>query len=1076
MDDKEELSEIEEWQQEEDKRLEYEGYCNKIRQGIENLDDKSGERAIWELVQNARDVREGYAHIKIELTNESLIFSHQGKPFDYTSFRALVKQDSSKDRSDADQVGQYGTGFMTTHKFNRMVYVSGPFAVKAKDGIRGYLYIRDFKLDRTKVDTPDGPRIMDSQLDCVKNFCKTLPHTPETTNKTTSFRYDLIHEQVNEISCQLLSIKQLLPFVLIINDAIEEIEIDNQCIKEHFIVKKINKENNHQISSTGWFLCEEKVTFIDLNDHTKDKVFDCRSLKSELGDVIIIPPFFDTPDVGQVPSLFLWFPLLGTESFGVNFVFHSKRFYPVEKRNNIMLPGTSLIREEKGGKNESVLQEMMEALFKYYSSEENAKNLPREFCEVDFPQTCDDEKTQAFYERMQNLWIAQIPSWKIIPIGGSYYSIDDEHVKLLHPDFYKNLDEYQKNQYERVLTKYVSYVKRADGEPYLMPSTGLIAWSETVDRWRCNRNEDFFLNITDVCGSIKEKEEDLHSFLMLIKDGGNDDVLGDYPLFPNRYGNLKCKKVLRHGDFLSQDVFDLVNVLMGEEAENIVDDAYLDICKFNEYTRKNLQSAIATTIGNWRNQKLKNPNNSLSDTELSALLRFCSASYIIESSNQRMRLMPILCKFYNKDFNFVHTIMFKDEDEEEFYKTAFNFLLDYTLYQISLKDVEWVKENIFWLKEFIDAYNPSANEDRKKRLNDYGVLPNQNYVLCLLQDLHNNIDVPEEMAKIYSTIFGKDLHDKWIDERFKGFIVIPEDKAKDVAVEIERYLVEDMKSESEKRHFEKIVRQIILNIGESHDWEGWFAQINDKKATYTFSMKSGNAQKSLFALMDISDDSLERLAKLSEGGDIDDLIDKMERQKELELESDIRFNHLYMIGTHVEDILRERINSEMVHVNKPTRDDFETSATDRQNGQDIVVQIKVGDVWEDIYFIEVKSKWDFSEPAHMSTRQVRNAVLHPNHYALCCVYLGDYSDNDMLNLPENIILENTKVKTDIGELLSPMIKGIIEAERLPDETQIKISEYRSNMSKEIFTKGEPFQFLIDEICRVVSLKLGENTY
>ena len=34
------------------------GYCKKIKQGIENLDENSGERAIWELTQNARDVAE----------------------------------------------------------------------------------------------------------------------------------------------------------------------------------------------------------------------------------------------------------------------------------------------------------------------------------------------------------------------------------------------------------------------------------------------------------------------------------------------------------------------------------------------------------------------------------------------------------------------------------------------------------------------------------------------------------------------------------------------------------------------------------------------------------------------------------------------------------------------------------------------------------------------------------------------------------------------------------------------------------------------------------------------------------
>lgn len=809
MCNKDVLSDIEQWQKDEDERLEYEGYCNKIRVGIENLDERSGERAIWELVQNARDVREGSAHIKIKLSQEHIIFSHKGKPFDYTAFRALVKQDSSKDRNGVDQVGQYGTGFMTTHKFNKKVYVSCPFAVKSKKGVEGYVDIKDFCLDRTQVESEAGPRIMKSQLEEVKNFCKSLPITSSITNEVTSFRYDLTLSQVEDISNQLQSVTRLLPFVLIINDGIEDFEIDNEFAKEHFLFKKSQDGNRTQIDSNGWFLCTERVRRVNVNTSSENVEFDCRSLKSELGDVIIIPPFFTSLDVSQIPSLFLWFPLLGTENFGVNFIFHSKRFYPVEKRNNIMLPGSSPIKEEKGGKNESILKEMMDTLFKYYSSEENAKTLPRAFCEIDFPQECEDEKTLVFYKGMQELWNIQIPKWKIIPINGCFYSIFDENVKLLHPSFYKNLSIEQRLMYEDILVKYASYVKRDDGQSYLMPKADLIAWSETVDKWRCHRDDDFFLTITDVCGAIKKKGDDLHTFLILLKDSGNEKVFDDYPLFPNRNGILKFKKELNHGNFLSQEVFDLVKVVMGNASENIVDPTYLDICCFSKYTEKDLQSAIATTIGIWRNQKLNNPSNPLSEIELSALLRFCSASNTQDSANQRMRLMPLICRFYNKAFNFVHTIKFKVEDEEDFYKTAFNFLVDYTLYQISLKESEWVKENVTWLRDFIEVYNPSVNEERKKRLNDYGVLPNQRSELCLLQDLHNNVDVPEELAVIFSTLFDRDLHEKWINESFKKFVTIPEDKAKDVAAEIERCLVEDMKSED--RHFEKVVRKIILN-------------------------------------------------------------------------------------------------------------------------------------------------------------------------------------------------------------------------------------------------------------------------
>ena len=50
------------------------GYCKKIKQGIENLDENSGERAIWELTQNARDVAENEdCTIKIVLKDDKFV-------------------------------------------------------------------------------------------------------------------------------------------------------------------------------------------------------------------------------------------------------------------------------------------------------------------------------------------------------------------------------------------------------------------------------------------------------------------------------------------------------------------------------------------------------------------------------------------------------------------------------------------------------------------------------------------------------------------------------------------------------------------------------------------------------------------------------------------------------------------------------------------------------------------------------------------------------------------------------------------------------------------------------------------
>lgn len=432
-----ELTPEEAWQKYEDERLEYESYCNKIRQGLENLDEKSGERAIWELVQNARDMcKNNQAHISIELTNNSLIFTHHGKEFDYTSFRALVKQDSSKDRANANLVGQYGTGFMTTHAFNRMVYVSAPYSVKRSgDEISGYVQVKDFKLDRTKVDSLEGPKIMKEQLDQVKSLCKEKL-LRSIVNDATSFRYDLTPEQVNSVSDQLASVIRLIPFVLIINEEIKYVEIRNDKTQLHFIIEKEGEGQSSDLDSDGWKVWEENVSMKDRN--SKSTSYNCKSLKSDKGDIIIIPPFpKECGDVKDIPSLFLSFPLLGTEKFGVNFIFHSRRFHPVEARNNIMLPGSAAVRKEKGRMNEEILKEMTTVLMSYYAKDENAHFLGNKMCEVSFPTTSEDEETMRFYKSMQEMWINNIPNWKVIPIDDAYKSISDSSVRLLHPDFIK---------------------------------------------------------------------------------------------------------------------------------------------------------------------------------------------------------------------------------------------------------------------------------------------------------------------------------------------------------------------------------------------------------------------------------------------------------------------------------------------------------------------------------------------------------------------------------------------------------------------------------------------------------------
>ena len=1070
---REELSDVELWQKSEDERLKYEGYCNKIRKGLEDLDRKSGERAIWELVQNARDLS-NEARIKIELTEKNIVFSHHGKPFDYTSFCSLVKQDSSKDRTESDLVGQYGTGFMTTHVFNRLVHINAPFVVKNEKGIKGYVQIKNFELDRTLVDTAEGPSSMREQLEKVNQFWKG-ELLKDINDDTTSFHYDLTPSQVNEVSAQLSSAIRLMPFVLVINSRLKEIKIHNHVTNEHISLKRIEKQDRRPLERIGWQVVTEDVLFINHVTNEISERFTCKSLQSDKGDIVIIPPFpslCGSPT--DIPSLFLWFPLLGTEAFGINFIFHSKRFYPVEKRNNIMLPGVTIMQQEKGEKNSAVLKEMSEVVFSYFARTENTKTLTRQMCEVSFPKTSDDKVTLNFYKEMQSLWNTQIPDWEILPINEDYYAITDKNVKLLHRDFYSRLNPEQKTKYEPILATYALLPQTAEGKSYLMPSTDLIAWSETIDRWDCKRDSDFFITVTDVCEAIQRKSEDLHSFLKLMKDSDNAAVMENYALLPNREGELRKKSELYHAAFMTPEVYELVKIVMGDDSKKIYDTTYLDVCEVNPYSQSDLQKAITSTMSNWRTSTLINQEKStLTDEQLTAMITFCSASYSPEFNNARSRIMPLLAEFYGMEHKTVSTIKFRDDKEEDFYSSAFNLLLDYTLFQLSQKDIEWVNSNKLWLKTFITEYSPLSNDGHRKRLDDYSILPNQKGKLCLMKDLHKNNNIPEEMADIYYTIFEKDLHETWIDSDFKDIVPLNEDKPENIAQTIESIIVTDMEKESKDRKFERITRTIILKIEEA-DWKVWFRLIEQNKATYTFNMKSGEVQKSLFSLMDIEDDNLARLAKLKESGNIKTMLDKMERLQELEYANEARFNHLHAIGKYIEDVLREKIDLNLIQVETQARTESNATVEDIQNGQDIIVRVKKGEEWNNVFYVEVKSKWDFTEPAHMSTRQVRMAAMHPNNYALCCVDLRKHKNEDLQTLPVETIIECTRVRMDIGKILNPMVQAILEADERSNDEQIKISEYRSDMSAKMFEVGEPLYILLDAIESMVKMAIKEK--
>lgn len=230
-------------------------------------------------------------------------------------------------------------------------------------------------------------------------------------------------------------------------------------------------------------------------------------------------------------------------------------------------------------------------------------------------------------------------------------------------------------------------------------------------------------------------------------------------------------------------------------------------------------------------------------------------------------------------------------------------------------------------------------------------------------------------------------------------------------------------------------------------------------------------RKHIYSVVKTDSDTLKACAELCESENRSQLIAKLHELIEQEKARDARMNHLLIIGKHIEEALKDNIEKGLVAVDILKKKN-DLVVDDIQNGQDIVVHIKDGDNLKPIFFVEVKSKWNFDEPAHMSTNQIKQAAKHPDEYALCCVDLRPYKDKDLLSLTDEEIIGSTKVKMRIGHELQPLVAKIIEADGKSEDEQIKISDYRSNMGAKVFERGDDFEKLISFIKEVVETQIS----
>ena len=511
-------------------------------------------RWIWELLQNARDASpqdDSGIIASIEYTNGELLFQHNGRDFTVREISHLIFHGSTK-AEDKETIGQYGSGFLTTHLLSPSIEVSG----RTDEG-------ETFKFQLTReLSSVDALKTsMDSAWDDFKASTESkLDSTGEAV--ATQFRYLVDKEAEDVVEKGLSALKVSAPFLIVFNRQFDRIYIQDHGAFTQFKVTKrevlqeglqeitVEQNENGEQSYGTYIIADGDKASIAIPIKVTDDGWECLELS-------------------DIPRLFLGFPLIRTETFSFPAVINSFDFTPEENRDGVAL----WLNEDDlaNQKNQAVIEEACRLhlkLIQFISSKGSSRiytlaNVPsihdRDWLNEDRLRECLSEQ---FVKPMRQLPITFCEYGFVAPI--------ESHIP--RPATVENHEN---------LWDLLNDVKHFQKKLPIRKET--LGWGYTIDSWatileREPTDFDEAIDGSKLAGHIENGADDLdglkdllnentcevewlnqlHQFLI---DDGVDDVNKERSLVLDQGGNLDNLDNLYRDDVIDDELKDIADNL-----------------------------------------------------------------------------------------------------------------------------------------------------------------------------------------------------------------------------------------------------------------------------------------------------------------------------------------------------------------------------------------------------------------------------------------------------------------------------------------------------------------------------------
>lgn len=516
---------------------------------FENYRSQHERRWVWELFQNAIDASRPTENVNVSLLlqDTGLTFRHDGRPFRPNEIAHLIYHGTTKTPEDQD-IGKFGTGFLTAHLISKQVEVAGHLV-----GGRSFA----FALDR---DGKSAEEVRVKMEQAWEDFKASRKQGNEAVSGWTSYAFR-ISQSKPTVQRGLEDLEKVVPYVLAFADKLGSVTLQ--------------REEDIQVWQKTWSKIvegEQDTSFVTVrqkNQASKKETVVAVARDNEVAIAVLLESIEGVQTVvapKDIPQVFCVFPLWDTQGL-FPAVLNSRFFRPTKERSGVCL---GVEDTEDNQKNKALITKAC-SLFTslvQYGARERWGGL---HCigYVGLPPKKDWLKDSSWLQRQYDGVIQSLRGTELLDtINGTTIVPKEAHIPIL--------------AYEQKKEEF--YELAAGLEPKRVPMRNVCdAWAEIITLWAAVLNKpvetmDEALTLRKLAANVSsagsigglqdllgknldETLEWLNKLLGLISDLGQQAIFDEVTLLPNQKSQFRIRAGLHVDAGIDEKLKDIADSL-----------------------------------------------------------------------------------------------------------------------------------------------------------------------------------------------------------------------------------------------------------------------------------------------------------------------------------------------------------------------------------------------------------------------------------------------------------------------------------------------------------------------------------